>query len=328
MLNRSAGEFGGCLGILATVVMLSASTAAAQYPVRPLRLVVPYPPGGGTDLIARTLAERLGERLGQQIVVDNRGGASTIIGAEIAMRMPADGYNLFVATVTTLATNPVMHRKLSYDPVRDFEPVSLLATQPYVLTVHPSVPVASVPQFIAYAKANPGRLTVGSPGQGSGGHLAGEMFKHLTGVDFRHVPYKGIGPAVTDLLGGHISSAFAGVTTVRAHAAAGKLRALGVTTAHRSASAPDIPTIAESGVAGYETNTWNSLVVPRGTPRAIIERLNTETVASMGRADVREKLREQGADAALSTPEELAKHIQAEIARFKRLATAVGIRPQ
>lgn len=315
------------MGSMFIVALLAAAEAAAQgaYPSRPLRLIVPYPPGGGSDLIARTLSERLAERFGQQVVVDNRGGASTIIGAELAARSPADGYTLFIGTVTTFGTNPALHKKLPYDALRDYDPISLLTTQPYVLTLHPSVPATTVAQLVAYAKANPGKLTVASPGVGSGSHLANELFKHMAGVDMRHVPYKGIGPGVSDLLGAHVLSAFAGITSVRTHAQIGKLRALAVTTTKRSAAAPEIPTIAESGVPGYETNTWNSLVVPRGTPRPIVARLHAEVVAILGRADVRDRLREQGADAAPSMPEELTNHIQAEIARFTRLAKAVGL---
>jgi len=302
--------------------------AQAPYPVRPVRLIVPYPPGGSTDLLGRTVGEGLAERLGQQVVVDNRGGASTMIGAEIAARAPADGYTLLVGTVTTLAVNRVMVRKLAYDPLRDFDPVSMLAAQPYVLAVHPAVPATSVAQLIAYGKSAPGKLTMASPGVGSSGHLAGEMFMHMSGAKFTHVPYKGTGPAIIDLLGGHVSMSFSGVTSVKPHAQSGKLRALGVTTAKRSAAMPDTPTIAEAGIPGYETNTWNSLVVPHGTPQAIVQRLNAEVNAVLNRPEVRDRLRDQGADPDPGTPAQLAAHIQSEITRFTRLVKAVGIKIQ
>ena len=304
------------------------ATAQGSYPMRPVRLIVPYPPGGSTDLLGRTVGERLADAFGQQVVIDNRGGASTVIGAEIAARAPADGYTLLVATVTTLAVNPVLYRKLPYDPVRDFEPVSMLASQPYILAVHPSVPATTVPQFIAHAKAAPNKLTSASAGFATGTYLAGEMFMHLAGVRFTQVPYKGTGPAITDLLGGHVSMTFSGITSVRPHVLSGKLRALGVTTARRSAAAPELPTIAEMGVTGYETNTWNSLVVPRGTPPAIIARLNKEVVAGLNRADVRDRLREQGADPDPGTPEQLRTHVRTEIERFSKLIKAVGLKVQ
>jgi tripartite-type tricarboxylate transporter receptor subunit TctC len=314
--------------LLVAAVWPPVALAQAPYPARPIRLIVPYPPGGSTDLLGRTVGEGLAERLGQQVVVDNRGGASTMIGAEIAARAPADGYTLLVGTVTTLAVNRVMLRKLPYDPVRDFDPVSMLAAQPYVLALHPAVPATSVAQLIAYGKSAPGKLTMASPGVGSSGHLAGELFMHMSGAKFTHVPYKGTGPAIIDLLGGHVSMSFSGVTSVKPHAQSGKLRALGVTTAKRSAAMPDTPTIAEAGIPGYETSTWNSLVVPRGTPPAIIQRLNAEVNAILNRPEVRDRLRDQGADPDPGTPAQLSAHIQSEITRFTRLVKAVGIKIQ
>jgi len=311
---------------IAVSVTGAAAWAQSSYPVRPIRLIVPYPPGGSTDLLGRTVGERLAERLGQQVVIDNRGGASTMIGAEIAARSPADGYTLLVATVTTLAVNRVLTRRLPYDPVRDFEPVSMLAAQPYILALHPGVPANSVSQLVAYAKTVPGKLGMASAGFGTSTHLAGELFMHMTGVKFTHVPYKGTGPAITDTLGGHVSLTFSGVTSVKPHALSGKLRALAVTTAKRSAAVPDVPTVAEAGVPGYETNTWNSLVVPRGTPKAVIDRLNAEVVSILNMPAVRDRLRDQGADPDPGTPQQLLAHVQAEIARFTRLVKAVGIK--
>ena len=273
------------------------------YPSRPIRLIVPYPPGGPTDLIARAINE-------------------------LAARAPADGYTLLVATITTLAVNPAVNRKLPYDVARDFAPVSMLAAQPYLLATTASLPVTSVPQLVAYAKANPGKLSYASPGVGAGAHLAGELFRHMAHIDVVHVPYKSSGPAITDLIGGHVAYQFAGVSALMPFAASGKLRALAVSTAARSAMAPAIPTIAESGLPGYATSSWNSLVAPRATPRQVVERLNADVVAVLGEPDIRERFRQQGVDADPGTPAQLAAHINAESARFEQLIRAIGLKPE
>ena len=228
--------------------------------------------------------------------------------------------------VTTLAVNPALKPKLPYDPVRDFAPVSMLASQPYLLAVHPSVPATSVSQLLAHAKAHPGKLSFASAGLGSGAHFAGEMLNHMAGVQILHVPYKGTGPAITDVVGGRVEILYAGVATLRPFAASGKMRMLAVTSARRSASMPDVPTIAESGVSGYETNTWNSLVAPRGTPSPVIERLNAAIVALFSQPDLRDRLVQQGIDAEPGPPAELARHIDAEIARFGKLVKATGLK--
>ncbi len=315
--------------VLCVLLNCLACAQAAQpdnYPARPIRLIVPYPPGGPTDLIARTVNERLAQRLGQQVVVDNRGGAATVIGAELAAHAPADGYTLLVATITTLAVNPALNKKLPYDPERDFAPVSMLAAQPYLLATTATLPVSSVQQLVAYAKANPGKLSFASAGVGAGAHLAGELFKYMAHIDVVHVPYKGTGPAITDLIGGQVAYQFAGVSVLLPFATIGKLRALAVSTAKRSAMAPSVPTIAESGLAGYETSSWNSLVAPRGTPRQLVERLNAETVAVLNQPEIRERFRQQGVDADPGTPAQLAAHIRAERARFDKLITAIGLK--
>ena len=311
---------------VATVLIAQATVAIEHFPSRPIRLIVPYPPGGPTDLIARAVNERLAQRLGQQVVIDNRGGAATVIGAELAARAPADGYTLLVATITTLAVNPALNPRLPYDPERDFAPVSMLAAQPYLLASTASLPVTSVAQLIAYAKANPGKLSFASAGVGAGAHLAGELFKYMAKIDVVHVPYKGTGPAVTDLIGGHVAYQFAGVSVLMPFAATGKLRTLAVSTAKRSPMVPEVPTIAESGLAGYETSSWNSLVAPRGTPRAMIERLNADIVAVLNSPEIRERFRQQGVDADPGTPAQLAAHIKAERARFARLIAAIGLK--
>jgi tripartite-type tricarboxylate transporter receptor subunit TctC len=306
----------------------SPSGIAQAYPARPIRLIVPYPPGGSTDFIARSISDRLAERLGQTVIVDNRGGAATVIGTEMAARAPADGYTLLIGTVTTLAVNPVLKSRLPYHPERDFAPISMLAAQPYLLAVHPSLPANSVQQLVAHAKANPGKLNFASAGLGSSAHLAGEMFNFMAGVVIAHIPYKGTGPAIIDLMGGRVAMLYAGVAVLRPYAVSGKMRLLAVTTAKRSAAVPDIPTIAESGIPGYETNTWNSLLAPRGTPPSVIGLLNTATVAILNQPELRERLLQQGADPDPGTPAQLAAHIRAEIARFTKLAAAIGLKPE
>jgi tripartite-type tricarboxylate transporter receptor subunit TctC len=297
-----------------------------RYPTKPIRLIVPYPPGGPTDLIARAVNEPLAQRLGQQVVIDNRGGATTVIGAELAAHAPADGYTLLVATISTLAVNPALRKKLPYDPERDFAAVSMLAAQPYLLVTTATLPVASVAQLVAYAKANPGKLSFASAGVGAGAHLAAELFKYIAKIDVVHVPYKGTGPAITDLIGGHVAYQFGGVSVLMPFVGSGKLRALALSTAKRSAIAPDIPTIAESGLAGYAMSSWNSLVAPHGVPRQIIERLNAETVAVLNQPEIRERLRLQGVDADPGTPAQLAAHIKAERERFATLIAAIGLK--
>ncbi len=321
MSNKTAA-----LLLASCCVCAQAATAPEQYPNRPIRLIVPYPPGGPTDLIARAVNERLGQRLGQQVVVDNRGGAATVIGAELAARAPADGYTLLVATITTLAVNPVLNKKLPYDPDRDFAPVTMLAAQPYLLAATMTLPVNSAAQLVAYAKANPGKLSFASAGVGAGAHLAGELFKYMAKIDVVHVPYKGSSLATTDVVGGHVAYQFGGVSALMQIVTSGKLRALAVSTARRSPMAPEIPTVSESGLPGYEASSWNSLAVPQGTPRHIIERLNVETVAVLNSPEIRERFRQQGVDADPGTPAQLAAHIKAERARFAKLIAAIGLK--
>jgi tripartite-type tricarboxylate transporter receptor subunit TctC len=304
---------------------MNAALAQQPYPARPIRLIVPYPPGGPTDLIGRTVNELLAKRLGQGVVVDNRGGAATVIGAELAARAPADGYTLLLATVTTLAVNPALSGKLPYDAARDFAPISMLAVQPYLLGVHPGLPATSVAQLVAYAKANPGKLSFASAGVGAGAHLAGEMFKYMAAIDAVHVPYKGTGPALNDLIGGQVSYMFGGISAIYPHAQSGKLRVLAVSSAKRSPAVPEIPTVAEGGIAGYGTSSWNSLVAPRNTPKAIIDRLNAEVNVVLAQPEVRERLKRQGIDPDPGTQEQLAAQIQSEMARFKQLVKTIGL---
>jgi tripartite-type tricarboxylate transporter receptor subunit TctC len=318
-LTKSAGT---------AVLLLTCVAASAQqaYPTRPIRLIVPYPPSGPNDIIARTINDRLAKRLGQQVVIDNRAGAATVIGADIAAHSPADGYTLFMATITTLAVNPALKPKLPYHPERDFAPVSMLVAQPYLLVVYPGVPASSVSQLVAYAKTQPGKLSFASAGVGAGAHLAAELFNHMAQIKVVHVPYKGSSPAMQDVMGGRCAYMFGGISAVQPQTVSGKLRALAVSTAKRSAAVPEIPTIAESGLSGYHMNTWNSLVVPRGTPMAIMQRLNTEVVGILNEPEVKERLKQQGIDPDPGTPAQLAAFIKSEVARFDSLIRTIGLK--
>ena len=313
--------------VVAFVCICSAAPAFAQenYPNRPIRLIVPYPPGGPTDIMGRLTSEVLSKRLSQNVVVDNRGGAATAIGAEMAARAPADGYTLLVSSETTFAVTPAIKEKLPYDPQRDFAPIALLTTQPYVLAVSPSLPASTVAQLIAHAKANPGKLSYGSAGTGGGAHLAGEMFKQAAGIDMIHVPYKGNGPAIIDLIGGQIAMMLGSISSLYPHATAKKLRLLAVASGKRSPGAPDLPTFAEAGMPGFQVFGWNAVVAPRGTPQPIVRRVNAEIVAGFNQPDVLERLRKQSIDTAAGTPEQLAGYINSELARYRKLVKAVGL---
>jgi tripartite-type tricarboxylate transporter receptor subunit TctC len=249
-----------------------------------------------------------------------------VIGAELAAKAPADGYTLFQATITTLAVVPNIKPSLPYDYERDFTPISMLAKQPYVLVAHPSLPFGNVPQFIAYAKANPGKLDFGSPGVGAGGHIAGELLKSMAGINLTHVPYKGSGPAIMDILGGHVALVMSAILGVQSFVADRKLRALAVTTVKRSAVLPDVPTFAESGVPGYEASSWNCMLAPRKTPAALVQRLNAEINTALRSPAVEKRLIAQGADAASGTPQQLDEHVRAERARFAKLLKAIGLK--
>ena len=311
--------------LLPVLLCYSVSATAQGYPARPIRLVVPFPPGGGTDTMARVIGPKLGEQLGQQIVAENRGGAGANIGAEIAAKSPPDGYTLMLATITN-AIGASLYTKLNYDLVRDFAPITQLATTPHILVVHPSVPVKSVKEYIAFARARPGELTYSSSGSGSAAHLAGELFNSLTGVKTVHVPYKGGGPSMIALVGGEVSVCFATMPSAINYVKAGRLRGIAVTTAQRSPSTPDLPTIAESGVAGYEAGSWYGLSAPAGTPREIISRLNAETLKVMVLPDVKERLFNAGFEVVVSTPEQFAEFTRTEILKWGKLVRAAGLK--
>ena len=323
------------LGLLKTVgvagmAMLAASTASAQpaYPAKTVRVIVPYPPGGGNDIIARAVTDDLTRRIGQTFFVDNRPGASTIIGAELAARAVPDGYTLFVSSQTTLAIVPNLKKSVPFDPLRDYDPVSMLATQPYLVVAHPSLPVRNIRELVALAKKQPGKLVYGSPSIGTGGHLSAELFKQAAGVDLLHVPYRGGAQAATEVLGGHVALMFATLSSVHAYAVSGRLRALAVTSAKRSPAVPTVPTVAESGVPGYETVQWIAMSAPRGVPRAAVERVNAEIAAGMKLPELRERLAAQGYEPAPSSPQQLADYVKVEFARFARLIKAIDLKDE
>jgi tripartite-type tricarboxylate transporter receptor subunit TctC len=313
---------------LAALVAIAAplTVAAQDYPTRPIVLVSPFPPGGSVSLVARIVAEKMGETLGQSIVVENRGGAGGTIGARSVAKSPPDGYTLLLGYTGTLAIGPSMYPNAGFDPRKDFVPVGRIGTAPTLLVVHPSVPVHSVAELIAYAKANPGKLNFGSAGIGTVGHLAGELLATMAGLQLVHVPYKGTGPAITDLLGGHIPMMFTPVPTAHAQAESGLLRALAVTGAERSSLLPDVPTVAESGLPGYEAALRYGLLAPAGTPRAIIERLNKELRTALAAEDVRTRLAADGAEVLPSTPEQYAADIDREEATWSKVVNALGLR--
>ena len=313
---------------LAVLAAIAALPAAAQtYPTRPIRLVVPSSPGGGTDITGRIVANKLSEQLGQPVVVDNRAGAGTIIGIEIAAKAPPDGYTLLMG-LSTLAINPSMYAKLPYDALRDLAPISLAVLSPNILTVHPSVPAKTVKEFIALAKAKPGTITFGSAGQATSPHLSGELLKVLAKIDIVHVPFKGSGQSVISSLAGEIAANFPSVPTAIPYIKAGKLRGLGVTMAKRTAALPDVPSIAEAGVPGYEATQWFGMLAPAGTPRPIIDRLNQEMVKLLKSPDVRDRLIADGADPAPTTPEEFGAYIKSETEKWTKVIKAAGIKPQ
>lgn len=302
--------------------------AAEPYPTRPIRFIIPFPPGGGNDILGRAFAERLGERLGQQWVVDNRGGASTIIAAEIVARAPADGYTLLLGTNTTLAVIPSLKEKLPYDPIKDYDAISLMSSSPYLLVVHPGFQAKTVKELIALAKAKPGEINYASPGHGTSNHLSFELFMWMAGIKLTHVPYKGTGPALTELLGGQVPVMLASTASVRPLVLSGKLRALGISTAKRSPAMPDVVPIAESGVPGFNNASWVGLISPRGTPPAIIKRLNAEIAAVIQGGDLRERLASQGFVPDASTPQQFARHIRDELNRFRKLVKDANIKPE
>lgn len=299
---------------------------AQSYPTKPIRLIIPYPPGGGVDTIMRPFAQHLSARLGQQIIIDNRGGAGGSIAMEATARAAPDGHTIVAAITAQLAINPALYRSLAYDPVKDFAPITWFADGAYILVVHPSLPVKSVKEFVELARKRPNEITYASAGNGSGGHLAGALLSSMTGIKILHVPYKGGGPGGIALLSGEVQANFEVWATSRGFIKEGRIRALGVATATRRKASPDIPTIAEAGVPGYESGLWYALLAPAGTPRAIIDRLNRETIVVLKDPDYIKRLAEQGIEPVGSTPEELTQYMKRELDKWGKVVKDTGAR--
>ena len=312
--------------VLALLALYSGSSIAQSYPVKPIRLIVPFPAGGSTDIIARLAGQKLAEGVGQQVPIDNRGGAGGTIGADLAAKAPADGYTLVLGTSSTHAIAPSLYGKLAYDAVRDFQPVSLLCTATILLATHPSVPAGTVKELIALAKKRPNQLNFASGGNGSISHLVGEHFKSAAGVELIHIPYKGDTPALIDLVSGQVSLEFGTAVAFLPYIKSGKLKALAVTNPKRSPVVPDVPTVSESGLPGFEALQWFGLFAPTGTPREIVARLHGEVVKLLKLPEVREKLAALGTDIVGNTPEEFAVFQKAEITKWARVVKTSGAR--
>ena len=312
-------------GLLLASPALSPATAWAQgYPAKPIRLVVPFPPGGSLDVVARAIGQRLSVAWGQPVVIDNRPGAGGNIGADLVAKSAPDGYTILEGALSTHAVNVSLYSRMPYDPVRDFAPITLVAVTPNVLVLNPSVPASSVKELIAYAKANPGKLSFGSGSNGSAGHLAGELFKTEAGVDMVHVPYKGAAPAMQDLLGGRIQLMFDNLANSMQQVRAGKLKALAVTTAQRSALVPDLPTLSETGLPGFDIYTWWGFFAPAGTPKEIVAKWNAEVARILNTQEMKEFFAQQGAEPAPDSPEEFAALIRREIPKYAKIVKDSG----
>lgn len=305
---------------------IAAVTVEAQtYPAKLVRMVVPTAPGGGVDILSRLVGQKLSETLGQQFVIDNRPGAGANIGTALVAKSPADGYTLLMVP-SSISISASLYKKLPYDAVKDLAPIALVASTPYFVVLHPSVPVASVRELVKLAKSKPGELTYASGGSGTASHLAGEMLKKMAGIDLVHVPYKGVGPAVTDVLAGHVSLIFAGLPASGSHIKAGKLKAIAVADAKRSSLMPQLPTIAEAGYPGYAVENWLGMLAPAGTPADIISRLNGDIVRMLDIAEVRERLAAQGFEPVGSTPGQFAAQLKSEIEKWARVIHETGVR--
>ncbi len=313
------------LGML--LVCVAGVAAAQDYPNKPIRFIVPYPPAGGTDVVARILTEPLGAALGQSIIIDNKGGAAGNVGTDIAAKAPADGYNILF-TLSSHTINPKLYSKLPFDVEKDFVPISLAAMIPQILVVHPSVPANNVQELIALAKAQPGKLNYASVGTGSPGHIAGELFKLKAGIDIVHVPYKGGGPAVTDTIGGQVQMLFVSMPAAWQHVKSGRLKAIAVTSDKRSVAAPDVPTFLESGVPDYVVNSWYGALAPAKTPPAAVAKLQAAFAQVLANPQVKEKLLAQGAEAAPTTQAEFDKIIRDELAKWDYVIRAANIKPE
>ena len=320
------------LSLLAAAAFAAASfttvTAAAQgFPQRPVRFVVPYAPGGSTDTLARSMGTRMSELLGQQVVVDNRPGANGDIGMTIVARAPADGYSIVLGYIANLAIGPSLYDKMPYDPVKDFAPITQVAGAPNIFVLHPSLPAKTFKEFLAYAKANPKKVSFASAGVASVGHLTGELLNELAGTDMQHIPYRGSGQAVTDLLGGHIKVMISGMSSTLAHVRSGKLVAIAVTSAKRSPSAPEVPTIGET-FPGVEASAWYGVLAPAGTPKPVVARLNADIHKSLQDPAVEKRLANVGFEITYGTPEQFSAYIKSEIKKWAKVVKASGAKPE
>lgn len=309
-----------------TGLIASVAWGQADYPNKPIRMIVPFPPGGVTDIVARTVSVKLSAELGQPIVVENRAGASGAIGAELGARAAPDGYTLIMGNISTLGINPITFVKLGYDPVTSFDPISLVAVQPLLITVHPGVAAKNLAELVQLAKSQPGQLNYGTAG--SSIHLAVEQFNSLAGIRMNHIAYKGSAPAITDLVGGQIQVLFDPFSSIYPLVAAGKIRALAVTTEKRAAAAPQLQTVAEQGYAGFDVSSWQGIVVPAGTPKPVIQRLHRGLVTVMASSEVKDKFAQYSAVATASTPEQFAAYIKEELIRWQKVAQQAGVKPE
>ena len=308
------------------LTLAAALPALAEFPDRPIRIIVPYPPGGTSDLLARTVAPRLGERLKQTVVIENRAGAGGVIGSQVVAKSPADGYTLLLGTIATHGILPVLQKPAPYDAVKDFAPVTLVASTPNVLVANPAAPVRNLAELLALARARPGSVNFGSTSLGGSPHMSGELLKTMAQVDIVHVPYKGGGPMLIDLMGGQIPVGFDNLPSSINHIRAGKIRALAVTTAKRWPGAPEIPTMAEAGVPGYEASAWFGLLAPANTPKPIVELLQRHVAAILRQPEVEKMLLEQGAESVGNTPDEFARLIAAELQKWTKVVAATGVK--
>ena len=330
-MNRNSRLIGAvsarCAVVLLVAVLLTSADAslAQSYPDKPIRIVVTFPAGGPTDAVARPISQSLSTTWGQPVIIDNRGGAGGIVGTEIVAHSAPDGYNLLIGTAGGMSINPSLHAKLSYDPFKDFAPISMLVINPQILVAHPALAASNVRELVALAKSKPGQLNFASSGTGTATHLGLELFKAATGINVVHVPYKGGAPALTDLIAGQVQLLFISIPSVMPQVKAGRLKALAVSSARRSLSAPDVPTVAESGYPGFEYVNWNALFAPAATPRAIINKLNSEVVKIMRDPDLAQKLVSQGAEPAPGTPEQLAQYMRVDFDRWRKVIRAAGI---
>ena len=309
---------------IVVLLLALASASAGAFPEKPARFVVGFTPGGPSDILARALGQKLGERWGQQVVIENRPGAGGNIAAEAVAKSPADGYTWLLGNNSILATNNALYRKLAYDPVKDFAPVALVAVQPNILVVHPDVPAKSVAELVEVLKKNPGKLNYASSGAGAAAHLAGELFKTMAGVEIVHIPYKGAQPALNDLIAGHAQLMFATSASVIPFLKAGRLRALAVTTAQRSPSVPDLPTVSEAGLPGFEATTWHGVVVPAATPAPLVQKLNQDINAVLKEKDLSERLAGLGAEVVTGSPRDFSDYIAREIPKWTKVVRDSG----